>query len=302
MSSILKFINLYNESRNDNIIYINQNNNSQGFHKGWMIYYHSHLLEKLFIVCVMYNTFLLLTGQLNFLNAFLHFMKVILLSYFIAISNTIYHHRLVSHKSWECNRIVQIFLNIIGSIPTYIGGLKYASIHQIHHKVCDEDSDPYGGVKKGLTYNCRGFLTDKKNYFYKKPSGLNFELYLFDYFDFIPAFLFVPIYFYCSNSISDGIIIQFSSSVIISGFAMAGHFIGEKKKNNLKCEAMNDNVFGLLSTGECYHENHHSFPKRCNNAMSKGQFDLGFLFIKFLSKLNLAFYDIKRNDNKTILN
>ncbi len=119
MSSILQFYNLYNKSKNDSKIYVNENYNTQGFHKGWIFYYHSILMSKFFTLLVIYNTFLLLTGYIELITSLYYLVKIVLFSYLLSISNTIYHHRLVSHKSWECNRIVQIFLNILGSIPIY---------------------------------------------------------------------------------------------------------------------------------------------------------------------------------------
>ena len=98
-------------------------------------------------------------------------------------------------------------------------------------------------------------------------------------------------------------ILKFSkgiSMMVAVLLAMSGHFVGSKdgpngKQSTKTCEARNSFFLGLLSTGESYHKNHHDRPMRCNMAMQYGQVDLGFLFIKALSVVHLAKYDINLN-------
>lgn len=45
---------------------------------------------------------------------------------------------------------------------------------------------------------------------------------------------------------------------------------------------------GLLTMGECWHNNHHAFPKSARLGLSKGQMDPGWWFIALLRRLGLA--------------
>lgn len=63
-------------------------------------------------------------------------------------------------------------------------------------------------------------------------------------------------------------------------------------------QASNLNGFGLLTYGECWHNNHHAFPESAKIGLENGQTDPGWTLIKALEKVGLA-YDIKlpRADN-----
>ena len=45
---------------------------------------------------------------------------------------------------------------------------------------------------------------------------------------------------------------------------------------------------GLLTMGECWHNNHHAFPKSARLGLSKGQMDPGWWFIALLRRIGLA--------------
>lgn len=53
-------------------------------------------------------------------------------------------------------------------------------------------------------------------------------------------------------------------------------------------QASNIPGLGLLTYGECWHNNHHAFPESARIGLDKGQVDPAYWFIALLSKLGLA--------------
>lgn len=64
-------------------------------------------------------------------------------------------------------------------------------------------------------------------------------------------------------------------------------------------QASNINGLGLLTYGECWHNNHHAFPESARIGLDKGQADPAFWFIEFLGKLRLA-HQIGKPRNKRL--
>ena len=54
-------------------------------------------------------------------------------------------------------------------------------------------------------------------------------------------------------------------------------------------------VAAILSMGESWHNNHHAFPASARHGLYKGQWDIGFQFIKLLERWNLA-WDVQEAD------
>ena len=58
---------------------------------------------------------------------------------------------------------------------------------------------------------------------------------------------------------------------------------------NAAVQASNIKGLGLLTYGECWHNNHHAFPESAKIGLEKGQWDPAWWFIKLLEKLNLIY-------------
>lgn len=66
---------------------------------------------------------------------------------------------------------------------------------------------------------------------------------------------------------------------------------GKWKVKNAGIQASNLNGLGLLTYGECWHNNHHAFPESARIGLEPGQLDPGWWIIRAFKALGLA-YDI----------
>ncbi|MEP3345395.1 MAG: acyl-CoA desaturase [Litoreibacter sp.] len=81
--------------------------------------------------------------------------------------------------------------------------------------------------------------------------------------------------------------------VSLSGHWMVGHFAHRRGQQGwcvegLPVQGYNLPGWGLLTFGENWHGNHHAFPHSARLGIERGQLDPGYLFIKILSRMGLA--------------
>jgi stearoyl-CoA desaturase (delta-9 desaturase) len=75
--------------------------------------------------------------------------------------------------------------------------------------------------------------------------------------------------------------------LIITTITVFGHSIGYRNFN-LGDYTRNVVPVGILCIGEELHNNHHKDSRRCNMAVNKNEFDLGFFYLQVLNRLKLV--------------
>lgn len=77
---------------------------------------------------------------------------------------TVGYHRLLSHRSFECQNWVKAVLLVAGGWALENSALKWAADHIRHHANCDQEADPYNATR-GFWYSHCGWL------FYKDANA-----------------------------------------------------------------------------------------------------------------------------------
>lgn len=77
---------------------------------------------------------------------------------------TVGYHRLLSHRSFECQNWVKAVLLVAGGWAIENSALKWAADHIRHHANCDQEADPYNATR-GFWYSHCGWL------FYKDANA-----------------------------------------------------------------------------------------------------------------------------------
>lgn len=78
----------------------------------------------------------------------------------------------------------------------------------------------------------------------------------------------------------------------IFGHWLIGYFAHNQGRrdwhiNGAAVQGYNVKHFGIVTFGECWHNNHHAFPASAKLGLYKGQLDIGWLVLKLLHKIGL---------------
>ncbi|XP_043469523.1 acyl-CoA Delta(11) desaturase-like [Leptopilina heterotoma] len=226
-------------------------------------------------------------------------------------------HRYWSHRSFKAKLPLQIILAgghyTVGILRIY----DWVKIHRVHHKYTDMDADPHN-ASRGFFYAHIGWWVQKKNpEFLKRLKEIdmsdvkadpvaNFgDKYYYSMLTLMTVILpsLVPIFLW-NESFYWAILSQafmryvlaLNSILLINS---AAHMFGSKPFNRYIMPSENRLVV-LLTTGEGWHNFHHTFPWDFRaGGIDKYDFNLTSFLIKQFEKIGWA-YDLKTASNDLI--
>lgn len=228
-------------------------------------------------------TFVMIVGHLLSIMSFYMISNIkyssiivqIVLFIFGFLGITAGYHRLWSHKSYEANEFLQIFLMIFGTTATQGNAITWVKEHRTHHRNEEKHGDPHN-INRGFFHAHIGWLLfdyDKKELseiqktdisdllknkvllFQRKHYSLLWWLFSI----FIPLIL---------SMIWNDIYNMFWLNIIRMCFIMhftffvnsLAHIIGNKPYDNT-LKASDNLLVSILTFGEGWHNYHHTFPK-----------------------------------------
>lgn len=235
-------------------------------------------------------------------NAFILFLLTTYLT--LLIGHSVGMHRMMIHRTFKANTLVRRMLIYVGVLVGMSGPFGIIRIHDIRDwaqrkSVCHDFFSHKRLFLKDLWWQ----LTCK--FVFDHPPKIEIEPSLQD--DKFLKFcektwrlhqigLVIILYYIGGWSfVVWGVLVRVSVSVV--GHWTITYFChnpgpGRWNVKNAAVQASNIKGLGLLTYGECWHNNHHAFPESAKIGLEKGQWDPAWWFIKLLEKLNLI-YGIK---------
>ena len=233
--------------------------------------------------------------------------------YLTGLGITVGYHRLFSHQSFDCHRSVRIFWAVIGALAVEGSPVKWCAVHRKHHQFSDHHGDPHsphlheGGVVNALKAFCHahfgwlitGHWTDEDTRKYAPDLLKDPALAWIDrnYVWVVVASLLAP------AAIAGLVTMSFSGALLgllWGGFARVGfthhmtwsinsicHIFGSVDYKSSD-DSRNNLLFGILSHGEGWHNNHHAFPTSARHGLKWWQFDLSWLIIRGMQMTGMA--------------
>jgi stearoyl-CoA desaturase (delta-9 desaturase) len=190
----------------------------------------------------------------------------------IAISGG--YHRYYSHKTYDCSKSYQIFINFLGIFAGAGPALSWAAVHKQHHAYSDKDLDPHSYHYKGwfsVYMNTWGYDTKIRRKFIKtlwRDPILNW---------------FYNNYFKL-NVLIVVILFAIHPMLLIFGYALpvvlAFHGYGILNILGHKDGPTNSAIANILTAGEGWHANHHKKPSNYKIGNNWWQFDPTALYLK----------------------
>ncbi|HRH47597.1 MAG TPA: fatty acid desaturase [Panacibacter sp.] len=216
-----------------------------------------------------------------------------------------FHHRYAAHHHFRMSRRWEKIFFIISFITqgsSYISPYSYGIMHRLHHMHTDTENDPHSPANHPGFW--RMMLETRNNYFsihsgkttvkekIKKdlPQWKAFDaiahswitritwmiLYTLFYISFATAwwqFLLLPLTIIMGTL--QGAVVNWWAHK----FGYTNYFVNNTSKNILPVD--------LFFWGEAYHNNHHQYPGRPNNAHRWFEFDTGYFVLKLMHKTGI---------------
>jgi sn-1 stearoyl-lipid 9-desaturase len=217
---------------------------------------------------------------------------------------TIGLHRLLSHRAFRCNKIVEYFF-VLGAYLAFHGSpIWWATIHRAHHRHVDTPLDPHApgqGIMHAYSFfrhfeypdhidpptQSRDLLKDP---FYRMlEQGGNWRTgYALCV---VSSVLFrVALYFIFGWQVA---VASFIAAIMALNVPLMLNIICHIPKCGYKTFATNDdsvNVWwlGIIALGDGWHNNHHTYPGSSNMGILRHEFDLSCFVLRVLKRIGLV--------------
>jgi stearoyl-CoA desaturase (delta-9 desaturase) len=209
-------------------------------------------------------------------------------------------HRLMIHRAYECHAVVEKFLIYIGVLVGMSGPLGIIKIHDLRdwaqrQKECHDFFSHKQSYLKDIWWQLTSrfeFDCPPKLKIEAKFQDDDFYQWLEKTWRYHQVVLGLILYFIGGWAfVVWGVFVRVSVSII-------GHWTityichnpgaGDWRVRDAAVQASNIRGLGVLTYGECWHNNHHAFPESARIGIEKGQSDPTWRFIQFLAYLGLA--------------
>jgi stearoyl-CoA desaturase (Delta-9 desaturase) len=228
-----------------------------------------------------------------------------------ALGITVGFHRLFSHRAYATNRVLQLFLAVLGSMAAEGPLLKWVALHRRHHQYSDQPEDPHSphqhgqslaGLLRGLWHAHVGwvfqadppelphYVKDLRQSRLLRMASALFPLW-------VAIGLLVPAALgglltgtwtgALFGLLWGGLVRIFLVHHVTWSVNSVCHLWGCRpfRTND---HSRNNFIFGVLAFGEGWHNNHHAFPTSARHGLRWWQIDMSYWVIRALALLGLA--------------
>ena len=233
--------------------------------------------------------------------------------YMTGLGITIGFHRMLTHRSFEAKPWVRNFWTIMGSLAVEGSPIDWCMVHRKHHRFSDHEGDPHSphlhddtmiGMLKGAWHSHVGWMFNanwsRKERLKYVPDLMNDPLLLSidrNYYLWVTATLVIPTII---GGLASMTLMGAWLGLLWGGLARVClshhmtwsinsicHLFGARDFKSSD-DSRNNVVFGVLSHGEGWHNNHHAFPTSARHGLKWWQFDLSWVIIRTMQLTGLA--------------
>jgi fatty-acid desaturase len=213
-------------------------------------------------------------------------------------------HRLLTHRSFSTYRWLERTLATLGALAFQGGVVDWVAIHRLHHAHCDTEDDPHtpkysfwrGHFLWLFLYDPR-VADERLKERYTRDLGKDpYMKILEDWSIGLQAMLFLVLYIVGTYlgpdlGLSWAVYGTFVRAAVLQQIAWLVNSASHKwgyRTFATKDESVNCWWLTLPALGEGWHNNHHAFPRSAKFGIRWYELDLGFLTIRLLQALHLA--------------
>jgi stearoyl-CoA desaturase (Delta-9 desaturase) len=227
-----------------------------------------------------------------------------------AVGVTVGFHRLLTHRAFQTHPAIERVFAILGSLSVQGSVLDWVADHRKHHAHTDVEGDPHsphvghGSGIAGLWHAHAGWLT-------RTQGQANWKRYAPDLYE-DPKMRRIGRRFPMLAGLS--LLLPTAAGYVLDGFTLQGairgyiwgglvriflvhhvtwsvnsvcHFFG-RRRFDVEDRSTNVAWLALLSLGESWHHNHHTFPRSAQHGLRWWEIDPSALIITGLERVGLA--------------
>ncbi len=223
---------------------------------------------------------------------------------------TLGFHRLFTHRSFEAVRPLKLLLAILGSMSVEGSVFHWVAMHRRHHQHSDQADDPHSPHRFGNTFFgvIGGWWHSHVGWLFT-PDPPNLERYVGDLkkdagLVRIDRLFVLWVLLGLAIPAIVGGLLTWSWWGVLLGFLWGGlvrifvvhhvtwsinsvcHMWGQRPYRS-RDESRNNVIFGFLSFGEGWHNNHHAFPTSARHGLHWWQLDITWIVIRVLQVCGL---------------
>jgi stearoyl-CoA desaturase (delta-9 desaturase) len=231
----------------------------------------------------------------------------------IGMGITVGFHRLLTHRSFRCNRWVRAGFAALGSMAAEGPVIDWVATHRKHHQFSDAEGDPHSphvGREHGFRGALRGLAHAHIGWVFSDMEVADERRYAKDLLA-DPLIVFVDRTFVLWVVV--GLAIPFGMGLLLSGtldgaltallwggaariflmhhatFSINSlcHFFG-RREYDTGDESRNLAWLAVPTWGEAWHNTHHAFPTSYRHGIGRRQLDLSAEFIELLERVGLV--------------
>ena len=226
-------------------------------------------------------------------------LATLLLTHVTIIAVTVFLHRAQAHRALDLNPPISHFFRFWLWLTTGMVTKQWVAIHRKHHAKCETPDDPHSpqvlGIGKVLWQGVELYRLEARKpetlerYGHGTPDDwLENHIYARHDRSGVTLLLFINLTLFGVAGLTVWAVqllwIPFWAAGVINGL---GHYWGYRNYEP-RDASTNLSPLGLLIGGEELHNNHHAFPSSAKLSNKWWEFDIGWLYIRFLTILRLA--------------
>jgi stearoyl-CoA desaturase (Delta-9 desaturase) len=208
------------------------------------------------------------------------------------------YHRLFSHRAYSTSRGAQFLLAFLAQSSAQKSVLWWAAKHRHHHLHSDTPQDVHSPRHKGFIYSHVGWIFARQHDAtdLAKVADLTRypELLWLHRFEQLPALVLAILCFLVAGW--SGLVVGFFCSTVLLYHATfcinsLAHVRG-RKRYVTGDDSRNNWLLAILTMGEGWHNNHHTYQSSVRQGFRWWEFDAGYYVLKALSWAGLV-WDLK---------
>jgi stearoyl-CoA desaturase (delta-9 desaturase) len=237
---------------------------------------------------------------------------------------TVGYHRLFTHRAFSTGTVMSCIFIIMGSMAGRGPMLSWVAMHRRHHELSDQEGDLHSPNLHGTTLHGRllGFLHAHLTWMIEHDYP-NIGHYVPDlmaesalvavnrhYYAWVLLGLAIPaaigglatwsLMGAFTGLLWGGIVRMFVVEQSMSAINSVMHTFGSRRFTTRGDESRNLAIMAVLAWGEGWHNNHHAFPYSAAFGLRWFEFDPGYLLIRLLEVLGLAWNVKVPNQEKIV--